>query len=170
MISELGTEIHRSVIAGTEMVVGKAEIGDLAADFLSLGDFVQIDGVSAADQKVVIDVCIVDRPPIVAEHQRGRLIMLVDDSVVVDVDVGEVTVSLNSIEVRTRGPLQVMNEVVFDGCVAAANVDAVGSTMDIVVQERALARESLATRSLVIDVAILDDSATHALLDQDGVV
>jgi hypothetical protein len=169
MISELGTNIHRPVVAGAEMVIGKAEIGDPPAPRL-VCDLVQINGVPAPDQKVVIDVRIVDRSPIVAEHQRGGLTMIVDDGVVTDVDVGEVTVSLNSVVVRRRGPLQVVNEVIFDGRVAAANVDAVGRTMDIVVQERALAREGLSARPLIIDIAILHDRAADAWFDQDGVV
>lgn len=170
LISKLGAEVDISVIARVDMIVGETHIGDRATAGLSLRNFVQIRSVAAASEKIVVNLYVVDRSPIVVEHHRGSLVMFVDDRVVGDGETGKTTVSLNPIIVRVRRALHIMDEVVLDDSVVASNVDAVGTILNVIVQECALARDALATSALIVDAAILNNGAGDARLNQDDVV
>ncbi len=130
---------------------------------------VVINSVAPAVEKIVVDADVGGRAPVVVDHDRGRLVVRIDDRVVADGYIRNAAIDLNAIIMRRAGREQIVNIVVLNRR-RAGDVDAVLDIVDIVANERPLtidpARTVVAAADTV-DLAILDNRSRYALRDLD---
>jgi hypothetical protein len=131
--------------------------------------FGDVHSVSATDQQIVVDRDFIDGAETGAEKDRRSLVVFIDDRVVLDRNIVEPTDGLDAIKLRRRRPTHIVDIIVLDDRVVAANIDAVGAVVDVVGDKRTLTRDALAASTQIADIAVLYNGPCYAGLDENNV-
>lgn len=151
-----------------KVIVRDLNIGDLGR-IAGLFDHInRVSRIILTHELVVIDNNVVHRAKVVADEHTRRVAPI--HCVVFNIDVVETAIDLNAVVVPVcaRRIIQIVNVVVFNNGVAALNIDAVFSPVNIVGDERALATDTILALGAIagtVDFAVLNRCAGYSCPD-----